>query len=155
MTQYNTLNVKLSSSKFNKLKPGIKIIQKYNLKISSNVIGGSNDENNFSCKLLLINTQVSSLRKGFENYSSANKKLSKIHLHKIEQWGGFLGRLLGQLLKIELPLIGDVVKPLATSILIPLGLTAASATDAAIHKKMFGSDTTTLITSNEWYYENS
>ena len=48
-----------------------------------------------------------------------------------------------------MPLIGNVIKPLAKSVLIPLGLTAASATDAAIHKKMFGCGTTTLIISNE------
>ena len=49
-----------------------------------------------------------------------------------------------------MPLIGNVLKPLAKSVLIPLGLTAAaSATDAAIHKKMFGSGFTRLIISNE------
>ena len=49
-----------------------------------------------------------------------------------------------------MPLIGNVLKPLAKSVLISLGLTAAaSATDAAIHKKMFGSRTTALIISNE------
>ena len=62
-------------------------------------------------------------------------------MHKIGQSGGFLGRLLGPLLKTGLPLIGNVLKPLAKSVLIPLGLTAAaSATDAAIYKKMFGLD---------------
>ena len=60
-------------------------------------------------------------------------------MHKIGQSGGFLGRLLGPLLKTGLPLIGNVLKPLAKSVLIPLGLTAAaSATDAAVHKKMLG-----------------
>ena len=44
----------------------------------------------------------------------------------------------------------NVLKPLAKSVFIPLGLTAASpATDAAIDKKMFGSGNTTLIISNE------
>ena len=71
-------------------------------------------------------------------------------MHKIGQPGGFSGRLLGPLLKTGLPLTENILKPLAKSILIPLGLTgAASATDAAIHKKMFGSGTTTLIISNE------
>ena len=52
------------------------------------------------------------------------------------QLGGFLGRLLGPLLKTGLPLIKNVIKPLTKSVLIPLGLTAAtSATDAGIHKK--------------------
>ena len=57
-------------------------------------------------------------------------------MHKIEQSGVFLSRLLGSLLNTGLPLVGNVLKRLAKSILIPLGLTAAtSATDAAIHKK--------------------
>ena len=52
------------------------------------------------------------------------------------QSGGFLGKLLGTLLKTGLPLISNVTKPLAKSVLIPLGLTAAaSAADAGIHKK--------------------
>ena len=52
------------------------------------------------------------------------------------QSGGFLGRLLGLLLKTGLPLIKNVIKPLAKSVLIPLGLTVtASAADAGIHKK--------------------
>ena len=65
------------------------------------------------------------------------------------QSGGFLGRLLGPLLKTGLPLIKNVIKPLAKSVLIPLGLTAAaSAADAGIHKKILGSGNTTLIISN-------
>ena len=80
----------------------------------------------------------------------ANIKLSKTQLNKIVQSGEFLGRLLGPLLKTKLSLIGNVLKPLAKSVLIPLRLTAAaSAIDAAIHKKMFGSGFTTLIISNE------
>ena len=71
-------------------------------------------------------------------------------MHKIGQSGGFLSRLLGPLLKIGWLLIQNVLKPSAKSVLVQLGLTAAaSATDAAIHKKMFGSSTTTLIISNE------
>ena len=54
------------------------------------------------------------------------------------QLGGFLGRLLGPLLKAGLQLIKNVMKPLAKSVLIPLGLTAAaSAADAGIHKKSY------------------
>ena len=64
---------------------------------------------------------------------------------------GFFGRLLGLLLKTGLPLIKNVIKPLAKSVLIPLGLTAAaSAADAGIHKKILGSGhNTTLIISND------
>ena len=121
------------------------------MKLSPNVIGDSNDENNFPHKLSLTNTQVSRLRKAFANNSSANIKSSKTHLHKIGQSGGFSGRLLGRLLKTGLPLMKNVFKPLAKSVLIPLGLTAAAAlaTDAAIHKKLLGSAKKTLIISNE------
>ena len=71
-------------------------------------------------------------------------------MHKVGQSGGFLGRLLGPSLKTRLPLIGNVLKPLAKSVSIPLGLTAAaSATDAAIYKKMFESGIPTLRISNE------
>ena len=94
----------------------------------------------------MTNTQVSRFRKAFTNNSSANIKLSKTQLNNIGQSGGFLGRLLGPLLKTWLSLIGNVPKPLAKSVLIPLGLTAAaSGTDTAIHKKMFGSGFTTLM----------
>ena len=100
--------------------------------------------------MLLTNKQVSNLCKAIANNSSANIKLLKTQLHKIGKSGGFIGRLLGPLLKTDLPLIGIVLKPLAKSVLIPLGLTsAASATDPAIHKKMFGSGIKTLTISNE------
>ena len=94
------------------------------------------NEGNFPHQLLLTNTEVSNLRKAFATNSSANIKLSKTQLSKMIESGGFLGRLLGSLLKTELPLISNVLKPLAKSVLIPLGLTAAAAAaDAGIHKK--------------------
>ena len=68
------------------------------------------------------------------------------------QSGGFLGKLLGPLLRTGLPLMKSVIKPLAKSVLLPLGLTAAaSAADAGIHKKILGSghNNTTLIISND------
>ena len=68
------------------------------------------------------------------------------------QSGGFLGRLLGPLLRTGLSLMKSVIKPLAKSVLIPLGLTAAaSAADAGKHKKILGSghNNTTLIISND------
>ena len=61
MTQYNTFNVKLSNLQLNKLKSRIKNVTEVTLKISSNVVGDSNDENNFPHKLLITNTQVSKL----------------------------------------------------------------------------------------------
>ena len=71
-------------------------------------------------------------------------------MHKIGQPGGFLGSLLGPLLKTRLPLMKNVLKPLTKSNLIPLGLTTAeTATYVAIHKKMLRSGITALIISNE------
>ena len=67
----------------------------------------------FSHKLLLTNAQVSKLSKAFANGSSADIELSKSKLHEKGQSGEFLGRLLGQLLKTWLPLIGRVFNPLA------------------------------------------
>ena len=105
MTQYNTLIAKLSDSQLNKLKSGIKNNAEVTLKLSSNVLGDSNYENNFLRKLLLTNTKVSKLHKAHANNSSANIKLSKIKLHKIGQSGGFLGKILRPLLKTGFPLI--------------------------------------------------
>ena len=115
------------------------------------MIGNSNDKTNFPHELLLTNRQVANLRKAFANHLSTDIKLSKTQLSKMIQSGGFLGRLLGPLLKTRLPLIKNVIKPLAKSVLNPLELTAAaSAADAGIHKKILGSGntTTTLIISN-------
>ena len=134
MTKYNSLNVKLSNSQLNKLKSAIKNETEIVLRLSSNMIG--DNETNFPHELLLTDRQISSLRKSFANNSSADIKLSKTQLSKMIQSGGFLGKLLGPLLKTGLPLIKSVIKPLAKSVLIPLGLTAAaSAADAGIHKK--------------------
>ena len=103
MIQYNSLNVKLSNSQFNKLKSGIKNETEVVLRLSSNMIG--NNETNFPHKLLLTDRQVSSLHKSFASHSSADIKLSKTQLSKIIQSGGFFSRLLGPLLKTGLPLI--------------------------------------------------
>ena len=149
MTQYNSLNVKLSNSQLNKLKSAIKNETEVVLRLSSNMIG--DNETNFPHKLLLTNRQVSNLRKAFANHLSADIKLSKTQLSKMIQSGGFLGILLGPLLKTGLPLIKRAIKPLAKSVLIHLGLTtAASAADVGIHKKILGSGhNTTLIISND------
>ena len=93
-----------------KLKSGIKKGAKVTLKISPNVVCNSNDENNFAYKSLLTNT-----------HSSAIIKLSKTQLHRVGQSGGFLDSLSGPLLKPGLPLIENVLKQLAKSVLIPLG----------------------------------
>ena len=67
MNQYNMLNVKLSNSQLNKLKPAIKNETEVTLNLSSNLIGNSDEEANFSHKLLLTNTQVSKIRIAFAN----------------------------------------------------------------------------------------
>ena len=150
MTQYNSLNVKLSNSQLNKLKSAIKIESKLVLRLSPNMMGDSNDEPNFPHKLLLTNRQVLNIHKAFTNNTSADIKFSKTQLSNMVQLGGFLGRLLGPLLKTRLSLIKSVIKPLAKSVLIPLGLTAAaSAADAGIHQKILGSGTKTLIIYND------
>ena len=158
MTQYNSLNVKLSNSQLHKLKPAIKNETEKVLRLSSNMIADSGT--NFPHKLLLTNRQVANLRKAFANYLSTDIKLSKTQLSKMMQSGGFLGRLFVPLLKTGLPLIKNVIKQLAKSVLIPLELTTAvSAADVGIHKKILGSgrrnssstsshNTTTLIISN-------
>ena len=86
-------------------------------------------------ELLLTNRQVANLRKAFANCLSTDIKVSKTQISKMIQSRG----LLGPLLKTGLPLMKNVIKPLAKVILIPLGLTAAaSAADAGIHKKILG-----------------
>ena len=111
------------------------------------------NETNFPHKLILTNRHL-----------STDIKLSKTKLSEIIQSGGFFGRLLSPLLKTGLPLIKNVIKPLAKKVLIPLGLTAAaSAADPRIHKNILGSGhnhpscfashihplSTTLIISND------
>ena len=152
MTQYNSLNVKLSNSQLSKLKSAIKTDETdVVLRLSSNMIGNSGDNTNFPHELLLTNRQVANIRKAFANRLSTDIKLSKTQLSKMIQSGGFLGKLLGPLLRPGLPLIKIVIKPLTKSVLVPLGLTAAaSAADAGIHKKILGSghNNTLLIISN-------
>ena len=75
MTQYDSLNVKLSNSKLTKFKSAIKNENEVVLRLSSNMIG--DNEANFPHKLLLTNRQVSNLLKAFSNLLSADTKLSK------------------------------------------------------------------------------
>ena len=153
MTQYNSLNIKLSNSQLHKLKSAIKNETDVVLRLSSNMIHNSDDNTNFAHELLLTNRQVSSLCKAFAKNTSTYIKLLKTQLSKIIQSGGFLGRLLGPLLRTGLPLMKSVIKTLAKSVLLSLGLTAAaSAADAGMHKKILGSghnNNTILIISND------
>ena len=87
------MNVKLSSSQLSKIKSAIKNETDVILRLSSNMIGKSNDNTNFPHELLLTNRQVANLRKAFAKHISADIKLSKIQLSKMIQSGGFLDRL--------------------------------------------------------------
>ena len=146
MTQYNSLNVKLSNLQLNKLKSSIKNETDVVLRISSNMVTNSNDNTNFPHELLLTNRQVANIRKAFAKNTSSDIKLSKTQLSKMIQSGEYLGNLLG---KLAGPL-RKVAVPLATNVLAPLGISAAmSAIDGSIKKKMFGSGTTILIISND------
>ena len=101
----------MSNSELNKLKSRIKNGTGVTLSFPSNEVVGSND---VVCNSKFVtNTQVSRLHKAFANNSTANIKLLETQLHKIEQSGGYLDRLLGPLLKIGLSLIGNILKPLA------------------------------------------
>ena len=120
------------------------------------MVGNSDDKTNFPHELLLTNRQVAKLRQAFANHTSTDIKLSKTQLSMMIKSRGFLGRLLGPLLKTGLPLMKNVIKPLAKSVLVPLGLTAtaaAAAADAGIHKRILGSgynNTTLIISMMKW-----
>ena len=103
------------------------------------------NENNLPHELLLTTRQTTKLRNSIENNISTDVKLSKTQISKIIHSGGFLGKLLGRLLKTRLPLLKSVIKPLGL-----LGLTAtSSAIDSGVQKKVYVSGTTILIIANE------
>ena len=146
MVEYGTINAKPSDSQLNKLKTAVKNLGGATLRMDVKMFNG----NHLSHELLLTTRQTTKLKSAIESNMSTDIKLSKAQISKIIQSGGCLGRLLGPFSKTGLPLIKNVIKPLAKSVLIPLRLTAAaSAADAGIHSKILGSGTATLIISNE------
>ena len=83
--------------------------------------------------------EVLRLCKAFVNGLSANIKLSRVRLSKMVQFGGILGRLLASLIKAGLPLMKNLLTPLAKHDFLSLDVTGAtSATDAAVQKKIHG-----------------
>ena len=90
MTQYDSLNVKLSNSHLNKLKSAIKNETHVVLRLSSNMVSNSEDEINFPHKLLLTNRQVANLCKAFANHTSTDIKMSKTQLTNMIKLGAFL-----------------------------------------------------------------
>ena len=114
------------------------------------MINNFDEKINFPHELLLTKRQVASLCKAFANNLSTDIKLWKPQLSKMVQSGRFIVRLLSTSLKPGLSLMRNVIKPLTKSVLIPLGVTtAASISDAGIHKKILGSGTATLVISND------
>ena len=146
MVKYSKVNVKLSDTQLKKLKTAFKNKTGTTLRMSLKMFHGNDIPN----ELLLTTRQKTILRNAFNNNMSTDLKLSTAQISKIIQSGGFLDRFSGPLLKTGFPLIKNVIKTLAKSVLIPLGLpAAASAADEGIHKKILGSGNTTLIISNE------
>ena len=142
MVEYSKVNVKLSDTQLKKLKTAVKDKTGTTLRMSLKMFNG----NDLPHELLLTTRQKTKLRNAFNNNMSTDLKLSKAQISKIILSGGFLGsllsKLIGQLMKVAVPL--------AKSILVPLEITAAaSAIDAGIQKKIHGSGTTSLIISNE------
>ena len=118
MVEYNKVNVRLSDSQLNKLKPAIKNQTGATLRMNIKMFNG----NNLPHELLLTTRQATKIRSAIENNISTDIKLSRAQISKIIQSGGFLGSLLS---KSAGPLM-KVAVPLAKNILGPLGITAAS-----------------------------
>ena len=94
--------------------------------MKQNVVFDYNDDAHFPHKLLLTNRQFSNIRKAFAGGSRTDINFSLIQLSKIVQLGWSADNLLGLLMKYDLPLMVNNLNPLAKSILLPLGLTAAT-----------------------------
>ena len=126
MVEYNEINTKLSNSQLNKLKSAIKNNKDTTLRMNARMFNG----NNLPHELLLTTRQTTKLRNAIENNLQTDIKLSKAQIFKIIQSGGFVGKIVGPLLKTGLPFLRSVIKPLGL-----LGLTAASsAIDAGVQK---------------------
>ena len=137
MVEYNTVNAKLSNLQLNKLKSAVKNKQGTTLRINARMFNG----NNLPHELLLSRTQTTKLINAIENNLQTDIKLSKAQISKIIQSGGFLGKILGPLLKTGSPLLKSVIK-------LPglLSLTAARSTiDPGVQKKIYGSGATTYF----------
>ena len=132
MVEYTKINVRLSDSQLKKLKDAVSNNTGTTLRISLKMF----NRDNLPHELLLTTRQKTKIRNAFNNNTSTDLKFSKSQINEIIQSGGFSSKLLGPLLKTGLSLIKNIIKPLAKSVLIPLGLTAAAfAAHAGIHKK--------------------
>ena len=142
MAQYSKVNDKLSDTQLKKLKTAVKTKTGATPRRSLKMLNG----NELSYELLLTTRQKTlkkQAKKCISNSMSTDLKLSRAQISKIIQSGAFLRSFLSKL-------AGPVAVPLAKNILAPLGITAAtSVIDEGIQKKIHGSGTTTLITSNK------
>ena len=134
MVEYTEINCKLTNIQLNKFKKATKNNEEVTLRLGIKNF----NKNDSPHKLLLTTRQNTKFRNVINNNFSTDVKLSKVQLKKLAQSGGFLGRLLGPLLKVGLPLMKSVIKPLGL-----LGLPAvSSAIDAGFQKKIYGSGAT-------------
>ena len=108
MVEYSTVNAKLSNSQLNKLKNSVRNKQGTTLRMNAKMFNG----NNLPHELLLTTRQTTKLRNAIEDDLQTDIKLSKAQIFKIIQSGGFLGKILGPLLKTGLPLLKSVIEPL-------------------------------------------
>ena len=138
MVEYNEINCKLTNVQLNKSKKAVKSNEGATLRLG--IKNFNKDETPH--ELLLTTRQSTKLRNAINNNSAIDIRLSKAHIKRLIQSGGFLGKLLS---KLSGPLM-KVAMPLAKNVLAPLGLTAAmSAIDGSIQKKIHGSGTKLII----------
>ena len=142
MIEYNKGNVKLSDTQLKKLKPAVENKTGITIRMNLKMFIG----NALPHELLFTTRQKRKLRNAFNKNISTDLKLLKAQVSKIIESGGFLGPFL----KSGLPLIKNVIKPLAKRVLIRFGLTvAASSANAGIYKKILVSGNTALIISSQ------
>ena len=115
MVEYNTVNAKLSDSQLNKLKSAVKNKAGTTLRVNARMFSANNLPHE-----LLLTRHTTNTRNAIENNMSTDIKLSTAQTSKIIRSEGFLGKLLGPLLKTGLPLIKNVIRPLAKNVLVTL-----------------------------------
>ena len=119
MAGYHSVKVKLSHLQLYKLKSSTKKnATGVAIRLLSDKIG--TDKNNFPHTFLLTNRQVAGLCESFASSSFKDIKLSKTKLSKVMQSSKFLGRLPGALMKISLPLMKNIMTPLAKNVFVLL-----------------------------------
>ena len=142
MVEYSKVNCKLKNVQLNKFKKSVKSNEGATLRLG--IKNFNKDE--LPHELLLTTRQNTKLRNAINNNLATDIKLSKPHIKKLTQSGGFLGKLLS---KLAGPLM-KVAMPLAKNVVAPLGLTAAmSAIDGSIQKKIHGSGIKLIIEEDD------